>query len=511
MTVPDRLAAERLRDFVTSRLGLVFEDAKLDFLAETLEQRRKALRLRDADSYLSRLDVGPAAGDELRTLATQLTVGETYFFRNPDDLRAFVEVVLPARVEARAPERQLRLLSAGCSSGEEPYTLAMLVRQHLPDAAAWKVDIRGVDVNSASLERARKGRYSQWSLRQTRPDARARFFRQDGREFRLEPAIASMVTFEERNLLHDDPLFWARRAYDVIFCRNVTMYFSQEVTRRIVARFASSLAPGGFLFLGHAETLRGVSSDFHLRHTHETFYYQLKDGSEPPSASAPSARRPAPSASPVAREDGGSWVAAIQRATTRIASLARGPAAPPGAPAAAAKTGPLAAGPSPLVQAFELVRAERFNDALGALAAVPAGAQSDPDVLLLRAVLLTNGGDREAAERDCARIFERDELNAEAHYVMALCREHAGDLEGAADHDQSAIYLDPGFAMPRLHLGLMAQRAGERDAARRELAKALALLPGEEASRVLLLGGGFGRDALIELCRSELRACGGVP
>ena len=130
--------------------------------------------------------------------------------------------------------------------------------------------------------------------------------------------------------------------------------------------------------------------------------------------------------------------------------------------------------------------------------------------MLLRAVLLTTSGDVAGAERVCARILERDELNAEAHYLRALCREHAGDVAAAADHDRYALYLDPTFSMPRLHLGLLAKRAGDLELARRELSRALVLLAGEEGSRILLLGGGFTRDALLEVCRAELGACGGT-
>jgi chemotaxis protein methyltransferase CheR len=141
---------------------------------------------------------------------------------------------------------------------------------------------------------------------------------------------------------------------------------------------------------------------------------------------------------------------------------------------------------------------------------VPLEEETDTDVLLLRAVLLLSSGDAVRAEEVCERVLALDELNAEAHYVKALCREHAGDPAAAANHDHYALYLDPTFAMPRLHLGLMAKRAGDAEGARRELARALALLAGEAGSRILLLGGGFGRDALLAFCRAELRACGGL-
>ncbi len=124
---------------------------------------------------------------------------------------------------------------------------------------------------------------------------------------------------------------------------------------------------------------------------------------------------------------------------------------------------------------------------------------------------MTHGGQLSGAEDACRRLLELDELNAGAHYVLALCRESAGDERGAADHDQVAAYLDPAFAMPRLHLGLLARRAGDRDAARRELAQALALLEREDPSRLLLFGGGFNRAALLALGRAELHACGGRP
>jgi chemotaxis protein methyltransferase CheR len=156
------------------------------------------------------------------------------------------------------------------------------------------------------------------------------------------------------------------------------------------------------------------------------------------------------------------------------------------------------------------MKQERFTAALAALGTGPLEDETDTDVLILRAVLLVSSGDSARAEEVCERVLALDELNAEAHYVKALCREHAGDLGSAASQDHYALYLDATFAMPRLHLGLMARRAGDLDAARRELSRAVALLAAEDGPRLLMLGGGFGREALVELARAELRACGGT-
>jgi len=161
--------------------------------------------------------------------------------------------------------------------------------------------------------------------------------------------------------------------------------------------------------------------------------------------------------------------------------------------------------------AIDLMRREKFADALAVVKALPPESARDADVLLLRAVLLTHGGDLAAAEALCAEVLRLDEMSAGAHYLMALCREGAGDRAGAAAQDQMAAYLDPAFAMPRLHLGLLARRGGDRDAARRELQEAHRLLQGEEASRLLLFAGGFTREALLAVCRAELAASGGAP
>jgi chemotaxis protein methyltransferase CheR len=158
---------------------------------------------------------------------------------------------------------------------------------------------------------------------------------------------------------------------------------------------------------------------------------------------------------------------------------------------------------------LEAVRQERFSDALALISSLPLDSHEDPDAMLLRAVLLTNNGRLDESEEACSHLLALDELNAGAHYVMALCREHASDLTGAMEHDEAAIYLDAGFAMPHLHLGIMAKRSGHAATAQRELAQALILLAREDASRLLLFGGGFSRDTLQQLCRIELRAAGG--
>ncbi|MGC9974203.1 MAG: CheR family methyltransferase, partial [Gaiellaceae bacterium] len=447
----------------------------------------------------------------------ELTVNETFFFRNADNCRAFAETVLPERIRAKTREKRLRILSAGCASGEEPYSLAVLVREALSDLGNWDVKIIGLDVNPAVLAKAAQARYSAWSLRATSEDAKRRYFRADGPDFVLAPAIQKMVTFEERNLVDEDPLFWQSLACDVVFCRNVLMYFTPDKARDVVRRIGGALLPGGFFFLGHAETLRGLTQEFHLCHTHDTFYYRRRDASEAVVATATwvgLSREQAEDSLPAVVESTASWVDVIQRASERIATLADGRSGSPGQDAPlTTPAGQAAATAAPrawdLGLVLEALRQERFSDALELIRSLPPDSHEDPDALLLRAVLLTNNGRLDESEEVCSRLLAVDELNAGAHYLMALCREHAGDSTGAIEHGQTAIYLDAGFAMPHLHLGIMAKRSGDAATAQRELGQALILLGREDASRLLLFGGGFSRDTLLQLCRTELRAAGG--
>ena len=482
----DRADAARFRDLVAARLGLRFDDEKLDELADVLRARALALRAPSAAAYLRSVN-----DDETAVLAERLTVGETYFFRYREQFDAFAEVALPAALASAhgAPA----VLSAGCASGEEAHSLAMIVRERAGERSP--VAIHAFDVNPSAVARAKEGRYSSWALRETPAALRERWFRADGSSFELDASIRAMVRFERRNLLADDPRFWAPDSFDVVFCRNVIMYFDVPTMRAVIDRIARAMRPGAYLFLGHAETLRGISSDFHLRHTHETFYYQRKDAHERVEP-ATTLGTPAPIASALGLDDG-SWIDVIRRASERVATLTtRAAPSPARAPPAPSDRGPV----------IDMLRQERFGDALELLATFDA---EDPETELLEAALLTHAGRLRDAERACAALLARDEMNAGAHYLMALCREHAGDRVGALEHDRIAAYLDPRFVMPHVHLGILERRAGHYERARAELEAALALLPAEDAARVLLFGGGFGRDALAHLCRSELRRCGG--
>jgi chemotaxis protein methyltransferase CheR len=482
---------QRFRGAILRSMGLQFDDAKLSLLSDVFH-RRLAKRRAQGELYLTELETN-APADEWVALAEELTVTETYFFRNHDQFDALAGAVIPDRMARHGSPRTLKFLSAGCSSGEEAYTLAIVGIETLRDPG-WDVAVRAGDLNPVQLAKARRARYSDWALRETPEDARRRWFSAEGRDLIVAPEVRERVAFESANLADPFSDLWRDSSYDVIFCRNVLMYFSPEQRRGVIARLATALMPGGYMFLGHAESMSGLSDAFHLCHTHEAFYYQRKEEGQQTHRPIPLAPKPRPFRATTVYES--AWSETIRAASERVAALL-----------------PENAAPEPvqrindLAPALDLLRRERFAEALDYIDGQPDAG--DPGALLLCAVLQQQSGKLAEAEGTCRRLLEIDDLSAGAHYVLALCRENAGDLAASAEHDRIAAYLDPAFAMPRLHLGLLARRGGQRDEAKRELAQALILLEGESTARLLMFGGGFNREALVALCRATLAECGG--
>jgi len=488
----------RFRHVLGEQAGLALDADKDALLSELLRERARKLEL-DADAYCARLEGRPET--EISLLAEQLTVGETYFFRNTPHFRALREAVIPECVAALSHGRKLQLLSAGCATGEEPYSLAMLVDElHLTERA----EVTAFDLNPSAIERAKRGVYSVWALRETPQQSRDRWFSNVGRDHVLDASVRGRVTFWQHSLMHDDPVLLPDGHYDVILCRNVLMYLEPSAIRAAVVRLGRALRPGGYLFLGHAETLRGVSQEFHLCHTHDTFYYQRKGTLDDVQACVVSngshrvEERAWPT--PVGAVEG-DWVGEIQRAADRIASLVLAP------PRVEVTEGDTAIQRRDLQTAvLELMRREQSDQALALLRAGRGEAKPDSDTRLLEAALMLQQGESEAAEERCRELLRDDELSAGAHYILALCAERRGAVAEALRHDETAAYLDPGFAMPHVHRGMMLRRANHIAEARNALAKASALLETEDVARLILFGGGFDREALRALCRAELAA-----
>jgi chemotaxis protein methyltransferase CheR len=504
-------AVLRFRQAIRRRTGLAFADDHLDQLGAVLARRLNRLK-RDADAYLEGLEAtGPGEQrEEWAALAEEVTVRETFFFRHDEQFQALAERAVPEMLASPGGrERALRILSAGCSTGEEPYSLAMVLEESGEVLGAFAATVTAFDLNPAAISRARLGCYPAWSLRETSERRRARFFEPSGQNHQLADSIRARVAFESRNLIAEDAAFWQAACFEVIFCRNVLMYLLPDAARAVVARLARALVPGGFLFLGHAETMRGLSDDFEICNTHGTFYYRLRERGrgaplqQPQAAHLAGARTP--SAAPAAaREPGTAWIGAIGASAQRVASLAdaAGEPAGGGGDAAAPRALPLRVlGIGP--ELAELMRQERYAEAAAAIAALPSALREEPDSAMLLAVAHLHLGGAARAEAACLARLSSSPRDPRSHHLLGLCREQAGDLSSAAEHYRAACDGDDRFALAHLRLGMLLRRDRRHQQADAAFARALARIDGDDEMNLVLFGGGFTRAMIANLCRRQ--------
>src|SRR5688572_4470373 len=293
----------RLSDLVAERTGLHFPPERYPDLERGLAEAAAASGFATSGEYASWLLSTELAAPELRSLASHLTIGETYFFRERPAFDALASQILPQIIaRRRAGERRLRLWSAACSTGEEAYSLAILAHQLLPDIEDWQVSVLGTDINPRFLARAQAGIYGEWSFRDTAPELRERYFeRLDDKRYEIKPALRRLVTFAELNLAADSFPWLATdtNAMDVILCRNVLIYFTPEHTRALVEKLRRALLDDAWLIVSPAEYSQAVFAEFTATNFPGTVLYRKRTPRAAPAAAPVAPRFAAESVAPM--------------------------------------------------------------------------------------------------------------------------------------------------------------------------------------------------------------------
>lgn len=452
---------EEVQAVLEDATGLVHDASRRDWLGYCLANRMTASGLDSVAAYLSLL-TGAAGVDERQQLIDAVTIHETHFFRNPPQIRALRQHVLPELVRrATSAGRPLRVWSAGCSTGEEAYTLAMLVRELLPMATTEHVQIRGTDISRRALDAARAGRYGPRSVQMVDPLDLARWFSPtaDG-SYLVRPEVAELVEFRSHNLVRDDPPY-AAGELDLLLCRNVTIYFSRSTTKALMTRLHGALADGGYLFLGHSETLWQLNDAFTLVTLGDAFVYRRDDGG---------GRR---GVLPERRTEAGD--APILVSERRIGRDRRRPAKRTSAPDAAVQAAVLAA------QARVALRAGRYGDAVAT----------------------------------AARAVRDDPMLLEAHLVAGEALVNLGRDGDAVAPLRRAVYLQPDCAPAQLLLAGVLDRLGEPAAAGRAYRATAASVAAMAPQEVTAFFGGRDAEELVQLCirlamQAERAARGGM-
>lgn len=270
-------ALAKIRDLIYRMSGIFQTDNKFYLLANRCQRRMSALKSGSFADYLEHLTTRPNRDAEMRALLNEITIGETCFFRNQPQLDAVLKVILPKLTAMKTKQsfRKLRIWSAGCSTGEEPYTLSILFLDQLASKLkGWSVEIVATDLNDNSLVKCREGNYSDYALRNTTRDWRDKYFEPVDQLFRVKEEVRTLVKFERLNL-QDQAKILFMKGFDIIFCCNVLIYFDGTSKRRTVEHFYNALLPGGYFFLGHSESLYGINDRLRLMHfPNATSYYK---------------------------------------------------------------------------------------------------------------------------------------------------------------------------------------------------------------------------------------------
>lgn len=450
---------QRFRELISSQTGLDFPENRRADLAAGLRRALADSSYEDLVSYYVALTNGERGREEFERLLPHLTTGETYFFRNTAQFDALREEILPDVLARNRVSRRLRIWSAGCSSGEEPYSIAMLLREFVADIDAWDVVLLGTDINHDLLRRAGRAHYGSWSFRGCTPTLKARYFTSKGGEFHLTDEIKRMVTFARHNLASDPypPLAGDRGALDLIICRNVTIYFGAAATQQVVNRFHDCLGEGGWLIVGHAEPSVEIYRRFGVRNFPDTVAYQ-RVPPEPPTPML--VRQPL-------------WLDPVPSSQLPIA-------------------------PAPLAASAALGAATSHERS-----ETPTGTADDT---YRYARELADRGRLEEAQRLLEGALAADPLEARAHYLLGLVHREQEEWSSALDSLRRAIFLDGTFILAHVSFVSVALRTGNVAQARRSLETARELLKAVPANEVLPDADGLTAGRLLHSVLLQLRA-----
>jgi chemotaxis protein methyltransferase CheR len=449
----------RLKDEVIARTGHFYYADKDDVLWDRVRRRLAALRLPDVEAYVRLLDDPQAGPAEWRRLEGEITVGETYFLRYVEQFTALRSHILPELIARHAQTKRLRIWSAGCATGAEPYSVAILLAELLGDQIGdWRLTILGTDINETALAAAREASFGAWALRSLSAEQKRAWFTPEDRTWRLRPRFRSLVRFQYGNLLDllgpGAPLDLTD--FDLILCRNVLIYFHPDAMNAVVGALAERLAEDGWLLVGHAEPNPGFEAHVRTITLPGAVAYRRRTAEDAPAPAPAAGWAPLPAPEP-------DQTASPPEPGPRLAPpLVQTPAPKPQASAAA--------GVTPLADIRALANLGRFAEAADLCR--DALAQSPPDPA--------------------------------AHFYLGLVAQAQGQLDEAEDALRRAVYLDGTFLMAQYHLGLVRLERGDNSGGRRSLTGVARLAATLSPTAPLCEGDGLRAGDLRELARLQL-------
>jgi chemotaxis protein methyltransferase CheR len=440
------------RDFISRHYGIHHPGERLTDLDRKLTQIAQFLGYPQQFDLIKNLLAGQLSTTELQQMVEALTVGETYFFREPDAIDALLNAIIPSIRERQG--RRIKLWSAGCATGEEPYSLAMALDAHLNDAEHWDISILATDINQQSLQKAAQGNYKAWSFRATPTHYKQRYFypQTDG-SFALDSRIRQMVQFNHLNLAQQDYPSPANGTHqvDVLFCRNVLMYFAPQTINQIVQQFSRSLAPGGWLVVSQTECSHYFQQEFETVQFGQAFLFRKRD---PRVQWKP---LPLPELSPTPLFD---YAKLSEPSLAQPQTRWTKPEAP---------------------------------------TAMPVTVKQSSAELLEQAQVLANQGLLNEACALCQTALSEQKLNAPGHYLHAMILQELNQQTQAREALRRVLYLQPDMIMAIYTLANLEQQQGHRREAQRHFDNAFRILSMHEDDSLIPHSEGLSAGQLREL------------
>ncbi len=496
--MPEMLLS-RVRDIVSAQIGLHFPPERLRDLECGISLAAREFGFADAEACIQWLLASPLTRNQVEVLAGHLTVGETYFFREKIIFELLEKQILPELIYSRRGTNQhLRIWSAGCASGEEPYSIAILLHKLIPDLERWNITILATDINPRVLQKALRGIYADWSFRDTPPWVREGYFKktEDGR-LQILPSIQKMVSFSHLNLVGDayPSLCNNTNAMDVIFCRNVLMYFAPKWQKNGVENLHCSLVEGGWLFVSPTEASHILFSQFRTVNFPSAILYR-KDSDKATSVDVfPSYVHEKPT----------SW---LQPTTMFVSDPEPAPAVfpefPEMLPPSPGESQKEDVQPSPYQLALTLYQQGRYSVAVKQLGLWLSQNQNDSNAMNLLARVYANQGRLETAFEWCEKAIAADKLNTGCHYLRAMILQEQGMAEGSQASLKRTLYLDPKFVMAYFSLGNLTLRLRKVKEADNHFGNALSLLQAYRSEDILPESDGIAAGRLMDIIQSTV-------
>ncbi|MBF0553078.1 MAG: tetratricopeptide repeat protein [Nitrospirae bacterium] len=476
----NRLSMSYIQEFISAHTGLSVGDKDLK---STVVSRMKGLGFSDVDEYCRFLETeSPESKDEWKQLCQIITTGESFFFRDKGQFHLIRNTILKELIEANRDRRTLRIWSAGCSTGEEPYSLAITIVESFPDVTLWNVTIIGTDINEDAIERARRGLYGDWSFRMVDPDIISKYFKRRKGMYELDERVRRMVVFRQGNLIKDSYPDAAAGICDIdfIICRNVFIYFQPENIALALGKLSQTLSKGGYLITGHAELqsvkLQGLLP---ITYPHSIIYRRLADSSGQEHRPQPQQVifKPAKQISiiNVQRNVKISSPVSVRQKTVNTKAAATVPKA---AAKSKAKDVRVLQGEGLYAEAQALYKEGKYPLAIEKAAKflMDNPRHYDAHVLLSRAY--ANTGDLKRASDVCTNAIGIDSLRPEPYYMLAHIAEEQGKTEQAVEMFKRVIYLDARCVPAYLELSAIYEHKGNPKRGIKLVAAAIKILEG---------------------------------